>query len=91
MYSEKVEIINASGLHARPASEFVQLAKTFQSKLKIANSSVPDSVPVNAKSITFVLTQCLARGSVAEISADGVDEREAVTALTTLIRSGFGE
>lgn len=91
MYSRSVEIINRTGLHARPASDFVQKAKQFQSKIKILNKAMPDSGPVNAKSIVSVLTQCLAQGTVAEISAEGPDEEQAVEALVELIQSGFGE
>lgn len=52
---------------------------------------MPDSGPVNAKSIVSVLTQCLAQGTVAEIYAEGPDEEQAVEALVELIQSGFGE
>jgi len=75
----------------RPAAEFVQKAKQFKSKIKISNCSVDSGPPVNAKSIVSVLTQCLSTGVIAEISAEGEDEREAVVALVTLINAGFDE
>lgn len=86
MYSQTVEIVNPTGLHARPAAEFVQLAKQFQSKIRIHNCALT-TPPVNAKSILSLLTQCLARGTVAELSAEGADEVEAVDRLVALIRS----
>ena len=91
MYSRSVEIINRTGLHARPASDFVQKAKQFQSKIKIVNKGMAGAAPVNAKSIVSVLTQCLAKGTTAEISAEGPDEEQAVEALVELIQGGFGE
>ena len=90
MYSRTVEIVNKTGLHARPASEFVQAAKQYRSKIKIQNCG-DGYTPVNAKSIISVLTQCLAQGTTAQLSAEGPDEQEAVEALVALIQTGFGE
>jgi len=91
MYSAKATIINKTGLHARPASEFVKEAKKFTSKIKIANLSTPEEEPVNAKSIVSILSLGMTQNTPVELSADGEDEKEAVDALTALIRSGFGE
>lgn len=91
MYAEKETVRNASGLHARPASEFVQTAKKFQSKIKIRNLSAAGAMPVNAKSITMLLSQGISMNSEVEITAEGADEQDAVRALTELIRQGCGE
>ncbi len=91
MYTGKTNVINKTGLHARPASDFVKEAKKFESKIKIANLDTPEEEPVNAKSIISVLTLGMGRGTNVEIIADGEDEKEAVQALVALIQSGFGE
>jgi len=89
MYNNTAKLINASGLHARPASDFVKLAKTFQSKISIRR--VGEEKGVNAKSIVMLLSQGLACGTMVEITAEGEDEETAVKALVELIASGFGE
>lgn len=91
MTSRTVTIINPSGLHARPASEFVTEAKKFSSSIKIRDISQVGGESVNAKSIVMLLSLGLGPGTSVEISADGPDEEEAVDRLVSLIESGFGE
>ena len=91
MYSIKTELKNVSGLHGRPASEFVALAKQFESKVTIQRLDDEDAQPVNAKSIIKILAQGLAVGTPIEISADGPDEKEAVDKHFALVESKFGE
>ncbi|MGI6231092.1 MAG: HPr family phosphocarrier protein [Tractidigestivibacter sp.] len=90
MVSKQTTIINATGLHARPASVFVTEAKKYQSKVTIKNVD-KDTAPVNAKSIMMILAAGLATGTKIEISCDGPDEQEACDALVALVDSGFGE
>lgn len=90
MYSKCVIVRNPSGLHARPASEFVAKAKGFQSKISIRRPG-DDSFLGNAKSIIIMLSMGVGQGDSVEILADGPDEQQAVESLTTLIESGFGE
>lgn len=90
MYSKCVIVRNPSGLHARPASEFVAKAKGFQSKISIRRPG-DDSFLGNAKSIIIMLSMGVGQGDSVEILADGPDEQQAVASLTTLIESGFGE
>ena len=78
MVSKQTSIINATGLHARPASVFVTEAKKYQCNVTIKNVD-KDSAPVNAKSTKV------------EIACDGEDEQAALDALIALIDSGFGE
>ena len=89
MYQKQVTVLNPTGLHARPASDFVALAKTFPCKIKIRDL-ISDEPPVNAKSIVL-LSLGLAPRAQAELSADGENERQAVDELAALIASGFGE
>ena len=102
MYQRKTTIINRTGIHARPASVFVNEAKKFQSNITICNLSLNEqNNTANAKSIIKVLTLALSakrrtgkrlsQGSEVEVSAEGVDEKEAVDVLIELIDSGFGE
>ncbi|MCK9245867.1 MAG: HPr family phosphocarrier protein [Anaerolineaceae bacterium] len=91
MYSRKTELKNASGLHARPASEFVALAKTFESKVTVRRLDDEAALPANAKSIIKILAQGLSVGTPIEIAAEGVDEVEAAEKLFALVESKFGE
>lgn len=90
MLKKETRIINKTGLHARPASDFVLLAKSFESKVMIRNVD-HNSDPVNAKSIVRLLAEGIGQGTKIEITAEGTDETKAVKELVELIESGFGE
>ena len=90
MYSKCVIMRNPSGLHARPASEFVAKAKGFQSKISVRRPG-DDSFLGNAKSIILMLSTGVGQGDSIEILADGQAEQQAVESLTALVESGFGE
>ena len=86
----KVTIIrNPSGLHARPASVFVDCAKRFKSQIQIKKLS--DNRQVQANSLVMLLTLGLGLGESVEIIAVGEDETAAVDTLVSLIDSGFDE
>lgn len=91
MYAKQTIIRNAAGLHARPASEFIAMAKTFQSNVLLRNLDRPEAAAVNAKSIVRVLAEGIAKGTHIEIAADGADAQAAVDALIAFADSGFGE
>ena len=88
MVTKQVEFINKTGLHARPASDFVMLAKKYESKITICKEG---GEPVNAKSVVRLLEEGIGQGTKAELAAEGVDEAEAIEALVALVASGFGE
>lgn len=90
MYEQKTSVKNETGLHARPATEFVTLAKTFQSAITLHREGSTRK-PANAKSILHVLAEGCSAGSEVTVSAQGDDEREAVEKLIALIDAGFGE
>ena len=90
MYKRTVKVINASGLHSRPGSDFVHEAARFDSKITIRRLD-EDEDPVNAKSIAFVLSLGVGKGVEVELAAEGNDEKEAVDSLASLIESGLGE
>lgn len=85
MYKEKVVITNATGLHARPATMFLQKAKTFKSKTTVTNLSTGKSA--DAHSMIAVLSLGMTKGTEIEIASDGEDEKQAVTELVALIKS----
>lgn len=90
MVSKQTTIVNATGLHARPASAFVMEAKKYQSDITIKDVA-KDGNPVNAKSIMMILAAGLGTGATVEIACDGPDEAEALDALIALVDNGFGE
>jgi phosphocarrier protein HPr len=87
MISRDVTVVNQLGMHARAAAKFVHLAARFSAQVRVAR----DTREMDGKSIMGLLLLAAARGSVVRISADGADERDAVTALAALVESGFGE
>jgi len=90
MHSLTTIVTNPSGLHARPATLFVDEAKKYVSNIFIKNLS-KGSEAKNAKSIISLLSLAMISGTEIEISAEGEDEAKAVGALVKLIESGLGE
>lgn len=87
MYSQNVTVINKSGLHARPASMFVQAASKFKSNIMVKKGEKK----LSAKSLISILSLGISANTEIEISAEGEDEKEAVESLIKLINSKFGE
>ena len=85
--SKEVTINNQVGLHARPATFFIQKANEFKSSIWIER----DERRVNAKSLLGVLSLGIVKGTTVNIVADGVDENEAIATLSELIDSDFFE
>lgn len=87
MVSRNVTIKNTVGLHARPATFFIQRANTYKSSVWIEK----EDCRVNAKSLLGVLSLGIVKGMEITLIADGNDENEAVNGLTALIDSEFTE
>ncbi len=87
MFSKEIEVQNQVGLHARPATFFIQKANEFKSSIWVEK----DERKVNAKSLLGVLSMGITKGTTINIIADGVDEEEAVNTLVELIASNFTE
>ena len=85
MVKRDVVITNNIGLHARPATFFIQKANSFNASIWIEK----EDRRVNAKSLLGVLSMGIVKGSVVTIIADGDDEQLAVEGLETLILSGL--
>ena len=85
--SKEVVINNQVGLHARPATFFIQKANEFKSSIWIEK----DERRVNAKSLLGVLSLGIVKGTSVNIVADGADESSAIATLSELIDSNFSE
>lgn len=82
-------VVNASGIHARPATVFVSAAKKFQSRITLTN--LTSGREGDAKSILKVLSLGLVKGTQIKLTAEGEDEEAAIASLSELIDSGLGE
>lgn len=87
MYIKEAVVNNQVGLHARPATFFIQKANEFKSSIWVEK----DERRVNAKSLLGVLSLGIIKGTSINLIADGGDEKEAVEALIELISSNFSE
>ena len=85
MYMKEATVNNQVGLHARPATFFIQKANEFKSSIWVEK----DERRVNAKSLLGVLSLGVVKGTTINLIADGVDEKEAVDGLIELISGNF--
>lgn len=88
MPSIDLAIKNKVGLHARPATLFVQEAKSYKSSITVA---LPGQKPVSARSIISVLSLGIVCGTVITVSAEGEDAEAALAALSALNDRNFDE
>ena len=82
-----VSVIHRQGLHARPAALFVQLAKTFASRVTVKKGRKI----VDGKSIMGLLTLAAGRGARISIIADGPDAADALERLVDLVTKPLEE
>ena len=87
MISRQVTVQNSIGLHARPATFFIQKANQYKSTVWVEK----DQRRVNAKSLLGVLSLGIIGGTTIKVIADGSDETDAVEGLVALVESGFAE
>ena len=87
MYMKEAVVNNQVGLHARPATFFIQKANEFKSSIWVEK----EERRVNAKSLLGVLSLGIVKGTSINLIADGRDEKEAVEAHIELIGSNFSE
>ena len=87
MYTKDVDVKNQVGLHARPATFFIQKANEFKSSIWVEK----EDRRVNAKSLLGVLSLGIMGGTTIRILAGGPDEETAVDELVKLVESGFAE
>ena len=82
-----VTITNALGMHARAAARFVHMASAFQSRVRVSRGTQE----MDGKSIMGLLLLAAAQGTSLTISADGVDEVDAIATLRALVERGVDE
>ncbi len=87
MFVKEVTVQNHVGLHARPATFFIQKANEFKSSIWVEK----EERRVNAKSLLGVLSLGIVGGTSITVIADGADEQQAVDSLIKLVESGFSE
>ena len=87
MLSKEITLVNSVGLHARPATFFIQKANSYRCSVWIENNSRRS----NAKSLLGVLSLGVRQGDSVTLIADGIDENEAIEGLCSLILSGFAD
>lgn len=83
MRKQIVEVKNEAGLHARPASDFVNTAQRFKSDVQIG----VDGKTVDGKSILGIVSMGIGQGAKIELIVSGTDEEEAIEALAALVES----
>lgn len=87
MPERDVQIVNESGIHARPAAEIVKLAAKYRSDITVTR----DDLEVNGKSIMGVMMLAAECGATVRLRAEGPDADAALDALEDLIINRFGE
>ena len=87
MFVKDVVVQNQVGLHARPATFFIQKANEFKSSIWVEK----EERRVDAKSLLGVLSLGIVGNTAIRVIADGSDEQAAVEALVQLVESGFAE
>jgi phosphocarrier protein HPr len=87
MIEQTFTIINKLGLHARAAAKFVNMASQFESDIQVTRNGRA----VNGKSIMGLMMLAAAKGTDIDVSADGVDAKQAMQDIEALINDFFGE
>ncbi len=87
MISKEVTVLNSVGLHARPATYFIQKANNYKSSLWVECGDRR----ANAKSLLGILSLGITKGTRINIIADGADELDALEGLCNLILAGFND
>ena len=87
MISRNITIQNSVGLHARPATFFIQKANSFKSSIWVEK----EDRRVNAKSLLGVLSLGITKGMTITLIADGADEVEALNGIEDLVNNGFND
>jgi phosphocarrier protein len=81
----RVQVVNAYGLHLRPATKFVTLAQSFQAEIRVAGQGTQ----VNGKSVLDMTGLAAECGTVLDLEALGPDAEAALAALADLVAAGF--
>jgi len=87
MVEQTVTVVNKVGLHARPATVLIKLISSFSCEVVL----VKDGKPFNAKSILAVMSAGIKQDDSITVRVNGEGEVQALEAVISLIKSGFGE
>jgi phosphocarrier protein HPr len=87
MVEKKFVIVDKTGIHARPATQMVNKASQYDSKITLTNQDRT----VNLKSIMGVLSLGIGKGEEIVITAEGLDELDALHGVEEVIKAGLGE
>ncbi|WFA09259.1 HPr family phosphocarrier protein [Tissierella sp. Yu-01] len=87
MVSQKVKVVNKSGLHARPAGELVKVASSCTSDVVIRAGEKD----INPKSILTVIAAAIRCGTELIVECTGENEEEDLKRIVDAINCGFGE
>lgn len=87
MITQKVEVLNVLGLHARAAAKLVQTAEAFYSRISLDNGELE----ANAKGIMSLMMLAAVPGTVLTLTVEGDDEEQATAAIVQLFNDRFGE
>ena len=74
MYCKSTKVVNATGLHARPAADFVKVSKKFDSKITVTRENDPKNVKANGKSLISILALCATVETLAALVDSGLGE-----------------
>lgn len=80
-------IVNKKGLHARASAKLVEASARFQSRITVTK----DGQSVDGRSIMGLMMLGAPLGTQIEITAEGADATEAMTAILALVEAKFGE
>ncbi|MGG3189324.1 HPr family phosphocarrier protein [Priestia megaterium] len=81
MNSVEISIMNETGLHARPATQFVKISSNFQSEVSV----IKGERKINGKSIMGLMSLAISKGSTIRIEAEGSDEQQVIESLVNFI------
>lgn len=84
---QTVTIVNQLGLHARAATKLAQLCQQFQARIEL----VQDGKTADASSVLALLMLASSKGKTLEVSTQGDDAEQALSAVVDLINNGFDE
>lgn len=87
MIEKELTILNNTGFHTRPASEFAKLASQFQSKVTLRK----DHHEADGKNVISLIALGVAKGHKVRLIVEGPDEKQAIQELCSLIKNKFGE
>jgi phosphocarrier protein len=87
MIEKEIEVVNRAGIHTRPAAMIVKTSAKYRSDIYL----IRDGFSINAKSIIGVMTLAAEQGAKLILRVDGQDENDALSDMSELFASGFGE